>query len=77
MYRYMQYTGLDVPQKGDLSKFPDHDKVGAFAKESLEWAVGAGIINGKADGTLDPLGNATRAQVAMMLQRMVTVMVKQ
>ena len=65
-----------MSQKGDLNKFSDRDKLGNYARESMEWAVGAGIIGGKADGTLDPLGNATRAQVALMLQRMVTVMVK-
>ena len=76
MYRYMRHANFDVSQKGDLNQFRDKDSVGAYARESMEWAVGAGIIGGKADGSLDPLGNATRAQVALMLQRMVTVMVK-
>ncbi len=76
MCRYMKQANFDVSQKGDLNKFSDKDNVSAYARESLEWAVGAGIIGGKADGALDPLGNATRAQAAMMLQRMATVMVK-
>ena len=37
---------------------------------AMQWAVGAGIINGTGDGsTLSPQGQATRAQAAVMLMR--------
>ena len=36
---------------------------------SMSWAVGAGLINGSG-GRLDPRGNATRAQVAVIFQRL-------
>lgn len=39
------------------------------AADAMAWAVESGIINGRADGTLDPTGRATRAQVAAMVQR--------
>ncbi|MDD7085302.1 MAG: S-layer homology domain-containing protein [Clostridiales bacterium] len=38
----------------------------AYAIPALQWAVGQKIINGNADGTLDPTGTATRAQVAQI-----------
>ena len=39
-----------------------------WAVESIRWAVGAGILQGKGDGVLDPTGTATRAEVAQMLK---------
>ena len=69
LYRYAgEYRGLDVSARGDLTAFPDADDVSAYAREALSWAVGAGIIGGS-DGWLLPQDNATRAQVALMLQR--------
>lgn len=53
---------------GNLSAFPDADKVDGYAVEAMKWAVGEGIINGS-DGLLDPLGNATRAQIAAIFYR--------
>ena len=36
----------------------------------MEWAVGNGIISGKDNGTtLDPQGNATRAECATIMMR--------
>ena len=37
----------------------------------MKWAVGAGIINGSS-GKLAPRENATRAQIAAILQRYLT-----
>ena len=56
----------------DLTAFTDHDAVSAGAAEAVRWAVGAGILNGKDGGRLDPSGTATRAEVAALLQRFVT-----
>ena len=47
------------------------DTISDYAKEALQWAVGAGLVNGMDDGTLNPLGNATRAQVAAIMTRFV------
>ncbi|MEI3305763.1 MAG: S-layer homology domain-containing protein [Dysosmobacter sp.] len=35
----------------------------------MEWAVDTGLLQGRADGRLDPGGYATRAQLAVILQR--------
>ena len=40
-----------------------------YAQDALRWAVSEGIISGKPGNILDPRGQATRAQVAVMLQR--------
>jgi hypothetical protein len=70
LYRYAgSYLGLDVSASGALSAYPDADRVSSWAEQAMSWAVGAGIINGTGDGTLAPTGNASRAEVAAMLQR--------
>lgn len=55
---------------GDLSKFSDAKNVSSFAYEAMVWAVEKGIINGS-NGALMPQDNATRAQVAAILQRFI------
>ncbi len=54
---------------GDLSGFKDEAKVSDWAREAMIWAVGEGIIQGKPGDLLDPQGLATRAEVAMILQK--------
>lgn len=43
--------------------------VSDWAQKGMSWAVGAGIISGADGGTLLPGNNASRAEVATMLQR--------
>ena len=68
-YRYAQFKGLDTSARADLSVFTDSSKVNSYAVPAMQWAVGSGLIQGRADKTLDPAGNATRAQVAAILTR--------
>ena len=35
----------------------------------MKWAVDEGILSGKSGNRLDPAGTASRAEVAVMLQR--------
>ena len=69
MERYADFKGADTTQTGDLSQFTDEADISDWARDNVSWAVGAGLISGKGDGILDPLGNATRAEVAAILQR--------
>ena len=62
LYRYDGEKKSD----GTLDAFADHATVSAYAVEALKWAVAEGIINGM-DGNLEPLSDATRAQVAKIL----------
>ncbi|MGN1306987.1 MAG: leucine-rich repeat protein [Faecousia sp.] len=75
LFRYAQKKGIDTSKRGDLSAFPDANKISAYAKEAVYWTVGEGIINGS-DGKLLPQGNATRAQVATILMRYIENIVK-
>ena len=67
LYRYAASMGYDTSARADLSRFSDAANVSAYAADAISWAVAAGIINGKSNGTLAPLGTATRAETAKML----------
>lgn len=56
---------------GDLSGFADGSKVSDWAKDAVIWATTNHVINGKyVNGKLsiDPQGNATRAEAATMMK---------
>ena len=76
LFRYAGAKGLDTSARGDLSKFPDRTSISAYAVESMEYAVGSGLITGDVGKNgkliLSPQGNATRAQVAAILRRFLT-----
>lgn len=71
LYRYAQAIKLDTTGRTSLNTFPDGAKAADYSKDALEWCVNAGILQGNSDSTLNPLGNATRAEVATMLMRFV------
>ena len=64
---YAKYIKASEVTAGDLASFPDGDSVHEYAKEAVAWAIGAGLISGRADGTIAPAANATRAEVAQMI----------
>lgn len=67
--RYASYAGISVDASSDLSGFSDAGNCSDWALEGVKWTAGTGIIGGRTDGTLDPGGTATRAEVSAMLQR--------
>lgn len=69
LYRYTAYCKASTTMNGDnLASFTDLSTVSGYALESMNWAVGAGLLKG-ANGKLDPKANATRAQVAAIIHR--------
>lgn len=69
-YQYDLYLGKETAQ-GVLEQFSDASSVHSWAKQGMEHAVGAGLIQGSGS-KLDPLGTASRAQLAVLLQRLTT-----
>ena len=67
LYRYAEYKGLDVSARTDLSHYSDQPSV--WAEDVMQWAVAEGLLAGVSDDQLQPQGNATRAQVAAILER--------
>ncbi len=72
MQRYADFKGVAADEKGDLSKFTDVSEISDWARGNMEWAVGTGLISGRDNGMVDPLGNASRAEVAAILHRYLT-----
>lgn len=72
LYRYAVLYGYDVSvgENTNILSFTDVGQLSEYAIPAMQWAVGAGIINGTGDGsTLTPQGDSTRAQLAVMLYR--------
>ena len=67
LYKYAEMKGYDLSVGADLSKFPDQGKISKWAVTSVKWGVAHGIISGTDKG-IEPQGNATRAQVAVILR---------
>lgn len=63
-----RYVG-EPESKQSLDSFPDGANVSEYARAAMQWAVENGIINGKEGGKLDPQGNATRAEIAVIFMR--------
>ena len=72
LWRYAQTEGYDVSVGEDTNilSYTDAFDVAEYAISAMQWACGAGVINGTGDGsTLTPQGEATRAQAATVLMR--------
>ena len=67
MYQYAKFKGYDTEANGSLEKYKDSSEVASYAVTAMKWAVGHKLIAGTDKG-LEPAGNATRAQVAVVLQ---------
>ena len=71
LYRYAQSKGIDVSVGEDtnLLSYADALQASEYAIPALQWAVGAGVLNGKSGNLLAPTGTATRAEIAAIMQR--------
>lgn len=70
LYKYATVKNLNKAFNSNaLDNFSDKNQVSSYAVEAMKWAVSQGIISGKG-GRLDPKGNATRAECAAMVTRL-------
>lgn len=71
LYRYAQSKGIDVSvgENTNILSYVDVQQASEYAIPALQWAVGAGVLNGKNGGRLAPTGTATRAKIAAIMQR--------
>ena len=72
MYRYCNFLGVDMTLDNEMfmDRYVDRDDISDWAVTYVEWAVGAGLIRGMSDNTIDPLDYATRAQVAQVIKNL-------
>ena len=76
LWQYAKSLGMNTSGQASLSGFADAGEVSSWAEEALSWSVKAGLLSGRADGTLDPGGSATRAEAAVMLRQLVKLMMQ-
>lgn len=65
-----RYDGSETVETA--ASFTDSASISSYAAHAVNWAAANGIIAGRNDGSFDPTGNATRAQVAVILYRYLT-----
>ena len=67
---YLKYRGCPLARgKSCKNVFSDYSRISSWALSSVEAMVAAGLIKGD-NGRMNPGGNATRAEVATVLSRM-------
>ena len=69
LMNYAQYKGQDVSARATLDTYSDATAISSWANDVMSWAVAEGLLTGVTNDQLQPQGNATRAQVAAILQR--------
>lgn len=71
LWRYAKSEGYDVSigENTNILSYADAMNVSEYAIPAMQWACGAGVIEGVSESTLVPQGRATRAQAAMLLMR--------
>lgn len=74
LYRYAIFKSVDTSINADLSNFADATSISSWAEEALCWANTAGLVNGISDDLIDPQGTATRAQVAVIIERLIQLL---
>jgi len=74
--RALKFAGVDTSltaaqQSAALAKFSDSDEI-VWGEKEVAAAIHLGIVNGKTDTTLETASDATRAESATMLKRLLT-----
>lgn len=72
LYRFAKQMDYDVTKTTDLSAYTDAADVQPYAVEAFQWAVATGVIKGTTATTLSPEATTTRAQVSLMVYRLLT-----
>ncbi len=67
--RYAEFVNESNPiwNETNILSYKDADSISEWATDSIRWAVGAGVMKGKTDTTIDPAAYITRAEIAQML----------
>jgi len=69
LYRYAQKKGYNVSVGEDTNilSYTDAFSISEYAVPAMQWACGAGVINGNDDGSLNPKGNTKRSEFAKVI----------
>ncbi|MBO4831065.1 MAG: S-layer homology domain-containing protein [Oscillospiraceae bacterium] len=78
-WRYAKYKGYDVSVGEDTNiiSYDDFGQISKWAVPAMQWAVGAGLVNGRTVSTLVPGDGANRAEAAAIILRFINKVVNQ
>ncbi len=69
LQRYAEFAKESNPlwNETNILSYDDFDTISEWAIPAIQWAVGAGVMKGRTDMTINPSENITRAEIAQML----------
>ncbi len=69
LQRYAEFAKESNPlwNETNILSYDDFDTISEWAIPAIQWAVGAGVMKGRTDSTINPSENITRAEIAQML----------
>ena len=73
LHRYAQYKEYDttIGENTNILSYDDAYDISEYAIASVQYAVGSGLMKGKAENTLNPKDDVTRAETAQILYRFI------
>ena len=74
--RYIGHAKLQISTTASAIEYDDLDAVSSWAADSVNFCLGAGLITGRPESYIDPQGQATRAEIAMFMMRLIQSTVK-
>ncbi len=66
---YARLKGFYQAEKANLTRFADGGAVSKYAAEAMQWANAVGLIQGNDENKLLPQGEASRAEIAAIIER--------
>ena len=60
---------MSVGENTNILSYTDAESISEYAVPAVMYAVGAGLMKGRTESTINPSENATRAEIAAILQR--------
>lgn len=81
LWRYCGYKGYDVSvgDETNILSYSDAFDIAEYAIPAMQWACGSGVIESIEENNafyLDPQGDAVRSQIAAMIHRFCTVIIR-
>jgi uncharacterized repeat protein (TIGR02543 family) len=71
LYRFSELLGVLPSSTGTTLSYPDADAISDWAENAALYCQNTGIITGRDGGSFVPQGMATRAEVAVILERFI------
>ena len=73
LYRYARLPVFGRKAAADLSSYIDANEISDYALAAMEWCVANGLIIGRSEVSLAPKGTCTRAELATILNRFLSL----